>query len=69
LKALNLALVLIHDEEKILGEISIFLGSTTLAYCIDEIANSVCDSEARMKWVERMAEDILIAGNPDEGNG
>ena len=44
-----------------------FRGTSTLAYGIDEIANAVCDTEARMKWVERMAEDILIAGNPDEG--
>ena len=57
----------ITESKDIPGEIRIFRGTTTLAYGIDEIANAVCDPEARMKWVERMAEDILIAGNPDDG--
>ena len=49
------------------GEIRMFRGTTTLAYGIDEIANAVCDPETRIKWVERMSEDFLIEGNPDEG--
>ena len=57
----------ITESKDIPGEIRMFRGTTTLAYGIDEIANAVSDPEARMKWVERMAENILIAGNPDEG--
>ena len=57
----------ITESKDIPGEIRMFRGTTTLAYGIDEIANAVCYPETRMKWVERMAEDILIAGNPDEG--
>ncbi|MFL2542529.1 MAG: hypothetical protein ACJ0UT_11265 [Candidatus Latescibacterota bacterium] len=32
-----------------------FRGTTMLAYGIEEISKAVCDPEARMKWVERMA--------------
>ena len=57
----------ITESKDIPGEIRMFRGTTTLAYGIEEIAKAVCYPEARMKWVERMAEDILIEGNPDEG--
>lgn len=49
------------------GEIKMFRGYTALAYGIDKIANAVCNPEERLKWVERMVEDILIEGKPDEG--
>jgi hypothetical protein len=57
----------ITESKDIPGEIRMFRGNTTLGYGIDEIAKAVCDPAARMKWVERIAEDILIAGKPDEG--
>tara|TARA_B100000767_G_C19551787_1_gene445284 strand:- start:9 stop:605 length:597 start_codon:yes stop_codon:yes gene_type:complete len=57
----------ITERKDIPGEIRMFRGTTSLAYGVDEIANAVCDPEIRMKWVERMAEDFLIEGNPDEG--
>jgi len=57
----------ITESKDIPGEIRMFRGKSILAYGIDEIAKAVCDPEARIKWVERMAEDILIEGKPDEG--
>jgi hypothetical protein len=57
----------ITESKDIPGEIRMFRGTTTLAHRIDEIAKAICDPDARMKWVERIAEDILIIGTPDEG--
>ncbi len=57
----------ITESKDIPGEIRMFRGTTTMAFGMDEIAKAVSDPAARMKWVERMAEDILIEGNPDEG--
>ncbi|MDA9563322.1 START domain-containing protein [Flavobacteriales bacterium] len=57
----------ITESKDIPGEIRMFRGTTTMAFGMDEIAKAVSDPAALMKWVERMAEDILIEGNPDEG--
>lgn len=55
------------ESKDVPGEIRMFRGTTTLAHGIDDIAKALCDPEARMKWVERMAEDTLIQGKPDQG--
>ena len=57
----------ITESRDIPGEIRMYRGTTILAYGIDEIAKAVCEPKARIKWVERMAENILITGKPDEG--
>ena len=43
------------ESKDVAGEIRMFRDTTTLAYGIEEISKAVCDPEARMKWVERMA--------------
>ena len=55
------------ESKDIPGEIRMFRGTTTIAYGITNIAKAVCEPKARLKWVERMSENILIEGNPDEG--
>ena len=57
----------ITESMDIPGEIKMFRGNTVLAYGIDEIAEAICQPAARIKWVERMAENILIEGTPDQG--
>ena len=57
----------ITESMDIPGEIKMFRGTTTLAYGIDEIAEAIAIPKARMKWVERMSEDILIEGHPNQG--
>ena len=57
----------ITESKDIPGEIRMFRGTTTIAYGIVPIAKAVCEPKARLKWVERMAENILIEGNPDDG--
>lgn len=57
----------ITESKDIQGEIRKFRGTTTIARNIDRIAKAVSDPEERLKWVERMAKDILIEGNIDEG--
>ena len=49
------------------GQIRMFRGTTSLAYPIDLVAKAVSEPEARLNWVERMAEDILIEGKPEDG--
>lgn len=55
------------ESQDIPGEIRMFRGKTSLAYGADQIAKAICEPEARIKWVERMSENILIEGNPDKG--
>jgi hypothetical protein len=57
----------ITESKDIPGEIRMFRGTTIIASGIDKITTAVCQPEARLKWVERMSENILIKGNPDEG--
>ena len=57
----------VTEYQDVTGEIRMFRGKTTLAYGVDQIANAICNPEVRMKWVERMSEDILIEGKPDDG--
>lgn len=57
----------ITERMDVPGEISMFRGTTKLAYGIDEIAKAVCEPRARMEWVERMAENTLIEGKPEQG--
>tara|TARA_Y100000385_G_scaffold147128_1_gene152728 strand:- start:209 stop:799 length:591 start_codon:yes stop_codon:yes gene_type:complete len=57
----------ITEFKDVPGEIRMFRGSTTLTHNIDEITKAVCDPKARIIWVERIAEDILIDGSLDEG--
>ena len=57
----------ITESKDIPGEIRMFRGTTIIACGIDKITTAVCQPEARLKWVERMSENILIKGNPDEG--
>jgi hypothetical protein len=57
----------ITERKDIPGEIRMFRGTTTLYYGVVEIANALCNPKARIKWVERMAEDFLIEGSPDKG--
>ena len=49
------------------GQIRVFRGTTSLTYPIDLIAKAISEPEARLNWVERMAEDILIEGKPEDG--
>lgn len=56
----------ITESKEIPGAIRMFRGTTSLNYGIEEIAKALCEPEARIKWVERMAEDTLIAGKPDQ---
>ena len=57
----------ITESKDIPGEIRMFRGTTTLAYGIDEITEAICEPKARMNWVERMTENILIEGKPNQG--
>ena len=57
----------ITESMDIPGEIRRFRGTTILSYGIDEIAEAICEPKARMDWVERMTENILIEGKPDQG--
>ena len=57
----------ITDSQDNPGEIRAFRGTTTLAYPIGQIAKAVCEPKDRLNWVERMSEDILIKGNPEDG--
>jgi hypothetical protein len=57
----------ITESKDIPGEIRMFRGTTIIASGIDKITTAVCQPEVRLKWVERMSENILIKGNPDEG--
>jgi hypothetical protein len=57
----------ITESKDIPGEIRMFRGTTIIASGIDKITTAVCQPEARLKWVERMSENILIKGNPNEG--
>ena len=57
----------ITESKDVHGQIRMFRGSTTISYGIDQITTAICQPEARLKWVERMSENILIEGNPDEG--
>jgi hypothetical protein len=55
------------QSQDVPGEIRMFRGTTTMAYGVDAIAFAVSDPGARMKWVERMAEDRLIEGTIEDG--
>ena len=55
------------EYKDIPGEIRMFRGKTSLAYGVDKIAKAVCEPKARLKWVERMSENILIEGNVNDG--
>ena len=57
----------ITESKDVPGEIRMFRGTTIIASGIDKITTAVCQPEARLKWVERMSENILIKGNPGEG--
>lgn len=57
----------ITENKDIPGEIRMFRGTTIIACGIDKITTAVCQPEVRLKWVERMSENILIKGNPNEG--
>ena len=57
----------VTEFQDIPGEIRMFRGTTTLKYNISLLADAICDPKARMKWVERMSENILIKGRPDQG--
>ena len=57
----------ITECKDVTGEIRMFRGTTNLAYGIDKIVKVICEPNDRLKWVERMAENILIEGNIDEG--
>ena len=57
----------ITESKDIPGEIRKFRGTTIIAHNIDRITKAVSEPEERLKWVERMAQDILIEGNLDEG--
>ena len=56
----------ITERMDVPGEMSMFRGTTKLAYGMDEIAKTVCEPKARMKWVERMTENSLIEGKPNQ---
>ena len=58
----------ITESKDIPGEIRMFRGTTTIAHNIDEITKAVCQPEARLKWVERIAKNTLIEGSTDEEN-
>ena len=49
------------------GQIRLFRGTTSLAFPIDLVAKAVSEPGARLNWVERVAEDLLIEGKPEDG--
>jgi hypothetical protein len=49
------------------GEIRMFRGTTKMPFSIDKVAFAVSDPEARKNWVERLSDDVLIDGQPEEG--
>ncbi len=55
------------ESKDIPGEIRMFRGTTSLSYGITEIATAISEPEARVKWVERLAQNKLIKGKPSEG--
>ncbi|HCH65544.1 MAG: hypothetical protein CL927_07615 [Deltaproteobacteria bacterium] len=57
----------VTESQDVPGQIRMFRGTTRLAFGVDAIALAVSAPEARMKWVERMAEDRLIDGSIESG--
>ena len=57
----------VTESRDVPGEIRMFRGTTRLAYGVDAVALAVSAPEARLKWVERMAEDRLIDGSIESG--
>ena len=59
--------IVLTESKDVSGQIRMFRGTTSLAYPIDLVAKAVCEPKARLNWVERMSEDILIEGKPEDG--
>ena len=57
----------ITESKDIPGEIRMFRGTTNIAAGIIPIAKAISEPKARLKWVERISENILIEGKPDDG--
>ena len=57
----------VTESKDVPGQIRMFRGTTTITYGIVPIAKAICEPEARLKWVERLAKNILIKGSPESG--
>lgn len=57
----------VTEYQDVPNEIRMFRGTTTMAFTVDQVALAVSDVEARKKWVERMADDVLFEGSFEEG--
>lgn len=55
------------ESKDVPGEIRMFRGTTSLAFGASQVAVAVSDPAVRMQWVERMSEDRLIEGTPEDG--